>query len=215
MSIAFRVVEWWTAYGGCVLDPLPTANASDIELWLAATTGTEYAFALIFDRYRKRVLHAAWRHTQHWGTAEDATAVVFLELWRLRAKVRIVDGSLLPWILSVTTNVCRNLTRAERRYGRLLARLPPALPAPDGAEEVFESDERQRTAARVQHALRSVSKMDRQIVELCLIEELSTEAVSTVLSIPSGTVKSRLSRAKARLRTILSDQEMASTKEAR
>ncbi|WP_396133584.1 RNA polymerase sigma factor [Arthrobacter sp. 1088] len=44
--------------------------------------------------------------------AEDATAAAFLELWRRREGVRLVDGSILPWLLVTTTNTARNLQRS-------------------------------------------------------------------------------------------------------
>ncbi|WP_449374720.1 RNA polymerase sigma factor [Arthrobacter psychrolactophilus] len=63
--------------------------------------------------------------------AEDVVATVFLELWRRRVKVRLVDGSILPWLLVTTTNVARNTRRAAFRYRKLLNSLPRAEDAPD------------------------------------------------------------------------------------
>lgn len=61
----------------------------------------------------------------------EHTATVFLELWRKRLVARIVDDSLLPWLLAHATNVARNSSRARRRYRRLLAALPLQTSAAD------------------------------------------------------------------------------------
>ncbi len=68
----------------------------DASLWLAATTGTAEAFAVLFDRYRPAVYGKALARTGNPADAEDIVATVFLEAWRRRASVRIVDGSLRP-----------------------------------------------------------------------------------------------------------------------
>ncbi|WP_433675190.1 RNA polymerase sigma factor [Microbacterium gorillae] len=181
---------------------------SDAALWLAATSGSQRAFVEIFDRYRKRVLAAAFRQTDSFDLAEEATAVVFLELWRLRKKVRIVDDSLLPWLFVVTTNVCRNLTRAKRRYSVMLAKLPPGADEPDVADGVGEDIAREETRRRVRQALASLDARDQVVVQLVMLEGYTVADAATALGLPVGTVKSRLYRARGRLRTILAPADI-------
>src|SRR6478609_10682359 len=111
---------------------------SDSALWLEASTGTERSFATLFDRYRTRVFRKAYAQVRNVPDAEDVVALVFLEAWRNRAKVRIVDGSLLPWLLTVTNYVLLNQNRTARRYSRLLAAMPAPEQEPDHADEVIE-----------------------------------------------------------------------------
>ncbi|SDS84718.1 RNA polymerase sigma factor [Microterricola viridarii] len=178
---------------------------SDAALWLEAVSGTERAFAVIFDRHRARVFRAAYRRVGNVADAEDAVAIVFLEAWRLRKKVRIVDGSLLPWLLTVTTNVTRNLTRAQRRYRRLIGNLPPSPSAEDAAPQIDARIDLHMRGNRLAQALRKLAPADRAVVDLCLVEELPIAAAAAVLGIPAGTVKSRLHRARGQLRTELTD----------
>jgi RNA polymerase sigma-70 factor (ECF subfamily) len=135
--------------------------------------------------------------------AEEAVAIVFLEAWRLRKRVRLVDGSLLPWLLAVTSRVTSNVARSQRRYARMLAELPP----PESQESPFvELDERLDGEVRrqaVADAIRSLAPRDRAVVELCLIEELPLADAAAALDLPVGTVKSRLHRARGQLRTKL------------
>lgn len=182
---------------------------SDAALWLEALSGTEHAFVIIFDRYRARIFRAAYRRTGDIGQAEEAVAIVFLEAWRLRKRVRIVDGSLLPWLLAVTTRVTYNLTRAQRRYSRMIAQLPPPLEQEDHSPHVEERlDGRDRREA-LRTAIESLSPGDRAVVELCLVEELPMAAAASALNLPIGTVKSRLNRARRQLRTKLEGPDIS------
>lgn len=177
---------------------------SDAALWLEASRGTERSFATIFDRHRTRVFRAAYRRVGNISDAEDIVAIVFLEAWRLRKKVRIVDGSLLPWLLTVTTNVTLNQGRSQRRYRLLLSKLPPAPPEVDHAPVVEDRLDSREQGRRLTEALRKLSPGDRAVVNLCLIEELSLADTAAALALPLGTVKSRLHRARGQLRTELS-----------
>lgn len=165
----------------------------DAAEWERAIAGDGEAFGRLFDRHRRRVQQHSLRLAPTFADAEDVVAITFLEAWRRRHHVRFVDGSLLPWLLVTATNVSRNLTRGARRYREALARLPPPEPAPDHADRHGHSD--------VEQALSQLSTNDQQVITLCVLEGLSDREVAQVLAIPVGTAKSRLSRAKARLRT--------------
>lgn len=176
---------------------------SDAALWLEATSGTERAFGALFDRHRQRVFRAAYRRTGNVADAEDIVAIVFLEAWRLRARVRVVDGSVLPWLLRVTANVSWNVDRSRRRHRVMLAKLPVPAPTGDHADVVADRLDMGHRVGQLHAALRRLPAVEREVVELCLVEELSTAAVAATLDIPEGTVKSRLHRARGRLRTDL------------
>jgi RNA polymerase sigma factor (sigma-70 family) len=181
---------------------------SDAALWLEAMSGTERAFAVIFDRHRGRVFRTAYHRVGNVADAEDIVAIVFLEAWRLRKKVRIVDGSLLPWLLAVTSNVTFNLARAQRRYRLFTNKLPPSPPVEDPAPQVADRLDQQLRGKRLAEALRKLAPADRAVVDLCLIEELSIASAAAALNIPPGTVKSRLHRARGQLRTELADVDI-------
>lgn len=92
-------------------------------LWSRSLSGDGEAFGALYDRHRDRVFRHAYRLSGNHHDAEDIMAAAFLELWR-RAKVRIVGGSVVPWLLVTTTNMARNYGRAALRYRRLLDSLP-------------------------------------------------------------------------------------------
>lgn len=175
-------------------------DRADAALWLEATTGTERSFAVLFDRYRTRVFRKAYAQLKSVHDSEDVVAVVFLEAWRSRAKVRIVDGSILPWLLSVTSYVLMNQSRSTRRWRRLLIALPePELNA-DHADEVLERANQSAQLRAVYDAMIILTPLERSIIDLCVIEQLPLATVSAVLDIPVGTVKSKLHRTREKIR---------------
>lgn len=122
---------------------------------------------------------------------DDLVALTFLEAWRLRARVRVVEGSVLPWLLVTATNVARNQRRAARRHRALLERLPAGETAPDPATLLDETD----VAAHFDR----LPLADRQVLALCVVEGFSEKEAASALGVAPGTVKSRLARARRRL----------------
>jgi RNA polymerase sigma factor (sigma-70 family) len=167
----------------------------DAVIWERVLAGEGRAFGELWDRHRDRVFRHTRRLLEHHADAEDATALAFLELWRRRHDVRIVEGSLLPWLLVVATNVVRNAARTRRRYRDLLARLPVPEPARDAGDLVVE----QIDAARRLAAFGQLSKLDQQIIALVSFDNLPLGEAAVALGISYGAAKTRLSRARARM----------------
>ncbi len=143
--------------------------------------------------------------------AEEVAATAFFELWRKRDKVRVVDGSVLPWLLATTSYAAKNSLRSRRRYQRLLSRIPHDEDVPDHADDVAGAMDSLKITEGVREALMQLNTRDASVVVLCVIHELPASEAAVVLGIPVGTVKSRLSRVKTRLRDEL--QEYAPTAE--
>ncbi|WP_298229314.1 sigma-70 family RNA polymerase sigma factor [Gryllotalpicola sp.] len=173
---------------------------SDAALWLEATHGGSSAFAAIFDRHRVRVFRKAYRSIQNAADAEDVVAMVFLEAWKKRDDVRFVDGSVLPWLLAMTGYVTLNVERSKRRHGIALSKLPLDEAERDWSEDVSEDLDRAHQWAQVRTAIARLGERDQVMLQLAIVDDLSTQEVAAALDIPVGTVKSRLSRARTRLR---------------
>jgi RNA polymerase sigma-70 factor (ECF subfamily) len=165
-----------------------TDDAAD---WARVLAGDGEAFGRIFDRRAAQVRRQARRLLDRPADVEDAVAVVFLEAWRRRTAVTVVDGSLLPWLLVTATNVARNIRRGRARYDGLLSRLPAPPPAPDPSAAFDEQ--------HLVDAMRALSLADQQVLTLCVLEGWSERDAAAALQVAPGTVKSRLHRAKQRL----------------
>jgi RNA polymerase sigma-70 factor (ECF subfamily) len=178
---------------------MDTVGFDEADAWSRARAGDPASFAALFDRHRDRVFGQALRLLRTPHDAEDVTAMVFLEAWRRRETVRVVEGSIVAWLLVTTNNVIRNQSRSTRRYRSALAKLSHPEPQPDhgpDVDDVMDNTERTRV---VREAFASLSAHDQDVITLCVIEELPLAEAAAVLNVPVGTVKSRLSRAKRRL----------------
>jgi RNA polymerase sigma-70 factor (ECF subfamily) len=168
-------------------------------LWKRAVAGESAAFGALFDEHRDRVFGQALRLTSSRHEAEDITALVFLEAWRRRASVRVVDGSIIAWLLVATNFVSKNSSRALRRHRAAMESLPPAEATPDFAADVDARLDGEARATVTRAAFGRLSRNDQDIITLCVLEELTVAQAAQTLGVPLGTVKSRLSRAKQRL----------------
>jgi RNA polymerase sigma-70 factor (ECF subfamily) len=162
--------------------------------------GDPAAFGELFDLASRRIYNHAYRLLGDWSAAEDAVSLTFLEAWRSRDRVEPTGDSLLPWLLGIATNVARNTARSRRRHATALARLPELPDEPDFADELAgRLDDASRLEA-VQKAMSALRRPEREVVALCIYGGLDYEATAEALGVPIGTVRSRLSRARARLR---------------
>lgn len=166
-------------------------DVDDLQEWQRALAGDGRAFADLFRRHQPRVARQLWRFLSSSADVDDAVAVVFLEAWRRRDTVRLVEGSVLPWLLVTAMHVASNLQRASRRYRTALQKLPQATVERDPLEVVQDRE--------VLRALRGLPMKEREVLALCVLDGWSEKDAAAVLDVPPGTVKSRLHRAKRRL----------------
>ncbi|MFE5324845.1 RNA polymerase sigma factor [Embleya sp. NPDC056575] len=171
--------------------------------------GDPYAFEELFAEHSKSVYNHGFRMTGDWAAAEDVMALTFLEAWRLRADVAAEGGSLRPWLLGVATNVVRNQRRTARRHQAVLDRVPREQAVPDFADTLVGRIDDTRTIARIRTMLGTLRRQEREVVALCVFSGLDSAAAAEALGIPVGTVRSRLSRARAKLKRLADREEGA------
>ena len=174
---------------------------SDADLWSRSRAGDGDAFGLLFDRHAKLVYNYCFRRTGNRSTAQDMLSMTFLEAWRRRAK-ELPPDKVLPWLYGIATNVARHQHRSERRFAAALSRLPRPAAEPDFSDAADEHLDYERQAERALTLLRVLPKREQDVVVLCDGMELSYEDAALALGVPVGTVRSRLSRARARLREL-------------
>ncbi|MFI1825132.1 RNA polymerase sigma factor [Streptomyces sp. NPDC020412] len=169
-------------------------------------SGDRAAFAEIFDLHARAVYAHAVRTTGDWALAEDVMSLTFLEAWRLRHKLREEVRSVRAWLLGIATNVLRNTARAARRHRAAMSRLPPPEALPDFSDEVVGqlADTERLVAAAA--ALKRLKRSEREVFALVVWSELGYAAAAQALGIPVGTVRSRLSRARERLRKLVEEE---------
>lgn len=129
---------------------------------------------------------------------EDLGATVFLELWRRRDEVRMVDESALPWLIITAQYVLRNARRARRRYRSFLASLPPPEAVPDHAELIADRDDAR--VVELRDAIKRSGKVDAALLAMTSIEGFTIAEAARALGLSEAAAKMRLSRTRRRLR---------------
>ena len=169
-----------------------------------ARSGDAAAFGELVARHSTSALRVA---TVVLGTTEgagDALQEATVKAWRATRRLDPERG-FRAWFLRIVANTARNDRRSRSRRAALAVRaaaLPPAQELSPEAAAVTAS-EREVVVA----ALNRLSPADRLVVALRYFEELTQDEIALVLGCPTGTAKSRLSRAMARLRVVLADAE--------
>jgi RNA polymerase sigma-70 factor, ECF subfamily len=182
------------------------AAASDQELWSqAANELAGEAFGELFERHADRVYAHCFTRTGSWSMAEDLVSAVFLQAWRRRGEVRFSGDSALPWLLGVANNATRNAQRTLRRYSLLLAKLPPVGEEADIAPDAADRVDQERLAQQLLRAMGGLRPSEREVIALCDWAGLRYAEAAVAMGVPEGTVRSRLSRARERLRKLASD----------
>ncbi|MFN8074115.1 MAG: sigma-70 family RNA polymerase sigma factor [Kineosporiaceae bacterium] len=191
------------------------SDTGDRHLWQRAAAGETACFGELFDRHASAV-HAYCR-ARHYGSgadggdASDLVSVVFLEAWRRRRDVVLHEESALPWLLGVARRVLQHRARTLRRHRAALARLPAAdiagaTPVPDPADEIAARLDDTARLAALTKAFERLRPADREVLTLCVWGGLDPSAAAVVLGAPAVTVRSRLSRARARLAALTTEE---------
>ena len=166
------------------------------------------------EKHSELVYNLAFRLTGNRSDAEDLAQDSLIRALRALPKFR-GDSALSTWVYRITVNTWKNRVRAEKSRGFWKTISFGALGGDDkdesepdfeprGNDAPLDQDlEKQGESAKVQKALLELDPEDRAIVILREIEEKSYEEIGQALELPQGTVKSRLFRARAKLKTIL------------
>ena len=185
--------------------PGPAAIPDD-TLAEQAQRGDVRAFNALVERYQRPVFGLSLRMLGSPAAAEDASQEAFFSAWRAIERYR--GGSFQAWILRIAGNQCRDeLRRRKRRPSESLDGLMEAAseavagPAPTRSPEQRTLD--RELGAVLQAALNILPPDQRQAIILSDVHSLAYNEIAQAMGTSVGTVKSRISRGRARLRTYL------------
>src|SRR3954470_16000986 len=99
------------------------AQVGDDELWRRARDGEADCFGVLFDRHGEAVRAFCARRTGSVDVADDLVSTVFLEAWRRRGEVELVDGNALPWLYGIARRTMQHRWRTALRHRRGLGRV--------------------------------------------------------------------------------------------
>ena len=177
------------------------AAAGDAEVIAQSLTRPEL-FALVYDRHAITV-HRFLARRVGAQLADDLAAQTMLAAFDSRKRFDPTQESALPWLYGIATNMLRRHARAESRHLRALSKLDP-YPLEQRHDDLVSNRVSAEAAGRELAAgLSRLNPQERDVLLLVAWESLSYEEVSHALDIPLGTVRSRLHRARTKMRTAL------------
>lgn len=160
-------------------------------------------FALLYDRYAPDIHRYAARRLGD-AAADDITADTFLVAFRIRSRYDRTRANARPWLYGIAGNLIGKQRRAEVRALRALARTGhDPLAASRGEFWLEDTDSRIAAQGPLAGALAGLSAPDRHVLLLVAWAELTYQEVAEALDVPVGTVRSRLNRARRKVRTSL------------
>ena len=174
--------------------------------------GEESAWEDLTKTYTRRVYALCYRFTGNGTQAQDLTQEVFLRIFRTLKSFRAGEGSFSTWLTRLTRNLLIDHYRRSRqdRATDSIEEQLPMLEERGALSARTDGTLAGREASEVlQGALRKLSPELRETVILRDLEEMEYREIAQVLSVPEGTVKSRLNRGRTELARILRRQKVS------
>jgi RNA polymerase sigma-70 factor (ECF subfamily) len=136
--------------------------------------------------------------------AEDVTAETFLAAWKNRAAIADSTDPIGPWLLAIATRQSLNAVRGRRRQLRFVARHGHRFEdrSADHADLVAARVDGAAAVARTRAALDRLDAKEVEVLVMCVWSAVSTRDAAAALGVAEGTVRSRLSRARRKLRDL-------------
>ena len=177
----------------------------DELLLCRAQSGDPEAFERLMEPLEQLVWRVCWHYTGNREAAEDCGQEAMIRIWRNLANYR-GECALESWVYRIAANCCMDWLRKKKRDQSVSMEpmveqgFDPADDAPGTEAQVVAKDERQR----LREAIALLPDDQREALILTQLEKVSYEEAAQALGVSEGTVKSRVNRAKARLKEILS-----------
>ncbi len=187
------------------LNAEPDLAAQEKKCVLAAQAGDEAAFALLVERYLGRVYNICYSFVSNHHDAEDCAQEAFLKAYRALPDYNF-RSSFYTWLYRIAVNTCLDLQRKKARQGTLSLDSPIsgeegdllrqlADPGPGPASQAEKNQLRQLVRSEINQLAGPL----RQMIILKDIAGLSYQEISQTLALSTGTVKSRIFRARQQL----------------
>ena len=172
-----------------------------------AAAGEEDAFEQLVVRYQKNIYNLTLRMSGNPEDAYDLAQEAFLRAWRSLSSFQF-EASFSTWLYRLATNLCIDFLRRQRR-GKTIPlqfeeddeaqELPLPDPKPGPEEQAILTEDRQAMT----DALSALEPAYRMALTMRVIDGLSYQEIAAALEVREGTVKSRIARAREKMRQIL------------
>lgn len=181
----------------------PTVPKLDAQLIESSLTEPE-SFAALFDRYSAMIFRYVSRRLGA-EAAEDVVGETFLAAFSRRDRYDLSRPDARPWLFGIATKLVARHHRAEAARYRALRRSPVDGPVDGPADRVADGVTALAVRPALAAALAALPRKDRDVLLLVAWSGLAYDEVGQALGIPVGTVRSRLHRARRKVRAALGD----------
>ena len=177
------------------------------QKWIdAARKGDQNAFAELVRLYEKKVFALTTRMCKNPEDAAEVAQEAFLAAWQGLPSFR-GDAAFSTWLYRLASNACVDLLRREGRHrdaaGPSFNDDDHPVDIPDPASSPHDLAERSELRQQIEDGLAALSPDHREVLILREIHQLAYDEIASVLQLDSGTVKSRINRARKQLRNFL------------
>jgi RNA polymerase sigma factor (sigma-70 family) len=186
--------------------------AADDAAVIEASRREPEQFALLFDKHAPHLYRYLARRADR-QVADDLVAETFLAAFAKRDRYDLSYADARPWLYGIATNLINQHHREEARQDRISRAAAVAPEVPGHADRVAADVTAQAMRSLLDEALAALQAGDRDVLLLIAWEQLTYQEVSRALAIPVGTVRSRLHRARTKLRQVLAGTDAAATYE--
>jgi RNA polymerase sigma-70 factor (ECF subfamily) len=181
----------------------PTSVASAMSEAVVASIEHAHRFEAVFEQYHRDVYEYLARAVGP-DRADEYAGDVFVSAFSSRARYDPELGTVRAWLFGIAANIRRTRARSELRGRRAWGRVGGERDAQDGGFEVVEEGlDYGKRLAWVAEFLRELSDIDRDVLVLYAWGQLSYPEIAQALGVEVGTVRSRLARARGRLRELI------------
>ena len=177
---------------------------NDVQLIHRTLSGDDEAFSILVEKYRRRVHTLVWRRVGDFHFAEEVTQDIFLQVHRKLSTLRNPD-QFAGWLYVITKRLCQNWHR--RNKTAVMRSLEPtnhseidefSYRSYELEQREVEACERRREMVNV--LLQKLPEGERTVVALYYLSEMTAQEIGSFLGVSVNTIKSRLQRARKRLR---------------
>jgi RNA polymerase sigma factor (sigma-70 family) len=182
-----------------VTAPRDKETRTDDSEVIAASLVEPARFAELFDRHYPAILRYLRRRVGH-QLADDLAADTFVLAFAQRHRYRPDHPDAAAWLYGIAGNLLRQHARAERRRLRAYARVVLDPDGPDAGDGVAERVDAAAAGRRAALAVADLPAEQREVLLLVAWTDLDYAGIAHALGVPAGTVRSRLHRARQRLR---------------
>jgi RNA polymerase sigma factor (sigma-70 family) len=189
-----------------------SADADDDAGVIASSRREPERFAVLFDRHAPHIYRYLARRAGR-QVADDLVAETFLAAFAKRDRYDLGYADARPWLYGIATNLVGQHRRDQARQYQISQAAVAEPEVPGHAERVAADVTAQAMRPLLDAALAALPPGDRDVLLLVAFEQLSYREVSRALGIPVGTVRSRLHRARAKVREVLAGTEAGATYE--